>query len=123
EPADIAFAEIIAAWHGIWRSRKLCGRYGRSGKVVAQEQPHNVLHNLALHMSPVFLPSQSGVRVLNDLVAWKVVHISVLGRPFLRDGAEERFGIGVGNHNILWREGRHEWYGRHSRYDSHIVMT
>src|SRR5207237_5913654 len=89
EPPDSRFAGLDAIRHGIWRSRKLSRCNGKSREVVAQEQTHNVLYDFSLHMSPVFLPGQSRVRVLNDLVTRKIVHIFVLGRPFLGNGAEE----------------------------------
>src|ERR1044071_3862055 len=74
-------------------------------------------------MPHVFLPSQAPIRVLNDLVAWKIVHIFMRGSPFLGYSAEQRFGISIGNYNIFPGKGCLERNGRHRHYDLYVLVT
>ena len=74
-------------------------------------------------MPHVFLPSQTPIRVLNDLIAWKIMHILMRGGPFLGYGAEERFRISIGNYNIFPRKGCLQRYGRHRHYDLYVLVT
>src|ERR1041385_5232151 len=74
-------------------------------------------------MPHVFLPSHTPVRVLNDFVAWKIMHILMRGSPFLGHGAEKRFRMSIGDYNIFPRKGCLQWYGRHRHYDLKVLVT
>ena len=51
------------------------------------------------------------------------MHVGVLRRPFLGDGPQERFGIRVGEDNVLFGESRQERYRRNGHDNLGIGMA
>jgi hypothetical protein len=53
--------------------------------VLLQEQRHDVLRSGALDVSQIALPSSGAIRVLHNLVTWKVIYIGMRIGPLLGD--------------------------------------
>ncbi len=51
------------------------------------------------------------------------MHVRVRRRPFLGDGPQERFGISVGEDNVLFGESRQERYRRNGHDNLGIGMA
>ena len=54
-------------------------------QVIPQEQLHDVLRSCAFDVSQIALPRSGAIRVLHNLITWKVIHIRMRIGPLLGD--------------------------------------
>src|SRR5882762_8149328 len=69
-------------------------------EIIPQEQLNNMLRTGASDMPQIALPYAGAIGVLHNLVAWKIIYVSVRSSPLLGNCSQQRLGPGVGHNNV-----------------------
>ncbi len=86
-------------------------------QVVVEHVGDNLAHESGTDVDPISLPDPHGERQGGALVAREIVDLGPLQGRGAADGAQDRFGIAVGDAHVLAAEGGGHWHRRGGQQD------